>query len=137
MIRHLIDTDIASYFLKKNSSTVAARLRDAMAAGEAAISVITRAELRYGLALLTGEVSRRQALVDAFLREMPTLAWTSEVADIYALLAATQKKTSQPIGYMDTQIAAHALAENLILVSNNTRHYERIPGLKLENWAES
>ncbi|MDD5388277.1 MAG: type II toxin-antitoxin system VapC family toxin [Gallionellaceae bacterium] len=136
MIRHLIDTDIASYFLKKNSSAVAARLHDAMAAGEAAISVITRAELRYGLALLTGEVSRRQALVDAFLREIPTLAWTSEAADIYALLAATQKKTNQPIGYMDTQIAAHALAENLILVSNNTRHYQRIPGLKLENWAE-
>ena len=58
-----------------------------------------------------------------------------EAASRYAVLRAGQKMSGNPIGYMDTQIAAHALAENLALVTNNERHYGRIDGLQLVNWA--
>ena len=60
--------------------------------------------------------------------------WTAQAADIYGETHTLLMKKGQPIGIMDVQIAAHALAENLILVTHNTRHFERIPGLKLEDW---
>ena len=71
----------------------------------------------------------------AFLDTVPCLDWNKEAANRYAPLRAQQKISGNPIGYMDTQIAAHALAENLILVTNNERHYGRIDGLQLLNWA--
>lgn len=133
MIRYLIDTDTASYFLKNRFPTLTARMKVAMVAGDVAISVITRAELRYGQRLMDGQ-DRRFRLIDLFLGELPTLEWTIGAAEQYAVLAAEQKRAGNPIGCMDTQIAAHALAEGLILVTNNERHFGRIPGLRLENW---
>lgn len=135
MIRYLVDTDIASFFLKRLFPPLQLRMRGAMEAGEVALSVVTRAELRYGQCLMEAN-DRRSRLIDAFLEEMPTLDWTPVVADCYAHLAAAQKRSGQPIGILDTQIAAHALAENLILVTNNERHYGRVPGLRVENWTK-
>jgi tRNA(fMet)-specific endonuclease VapC len=57
-----------------------------------------------------------------------------DAADRYGEIAARLQQTGQPIGVMDTLIAAHALVTDLILVTHNTRHFERIPGLKLEDW---
>ena len=133
MIRYLIDTDMASYFLKRKSPSLHERMRAAMQLEEAVISVITRAELRYGQSLMSSD-DRRSALVDLFLQEIPTLEWTPAAADLYGRLAAIQKQQGKPIGIMDTQIAAHALAENLMLVTHNTRHFERISGLQLLDW---
>lgn len=133
MIRYLIDTDTASYFLKNRFPTLTARMKVAMVAGDVAISVITRAELRYGQRLMDGQ-DRRHRLIDLFLGELPTLEWTIDAAEQYARLAAEQKRSGNSIGCMDTQIAAHALAEGLILVTNNECHFGRIPGLRLENW---
>ena len=104
-----------------------------MREGEVALSAITRAELRYGQSLLETR-DRRRGLIDLFLQEVPTLEWTSAAADHYGRLAAIQKKTGKPIGVMDTQIAAHALAEEFTLVTHNTRHFKSIGGLKIENW---
>ena len=133
MIRYLIDTDIASYFLRQTHPPLNARMKAAMREGEIALSAITRAELRYGQSLMETQ-DRRQNLINLFLMEAPTLKWTSAAADHYGQLAAIQKKPGKPIGVMDTQIAAHALAEELTLVTHNTRHYKRIPGLKIEDW---
>ena len=133
MIRYLIDTDIASYFLRQTFPPLNARMKSAMREGEVALSAITRAELRYGQSLLETR-DRRRGLIDLFLQEVPTLEWTSAAADHYGRLAATQKKTGKPIGVMDTQIAAHALAEEFTLVTHNTRHFKSIGGLKIENW---
>lgn len=63
------------------------------------------------------------------------LDWNKEAANRYAAQRACQKADGSPIGYMDTQIAAHALAENLVLVTNNQRQYGRINGLQLANWS--
>ncbi len=62
------------------------------------------------------------------------LDWGIRAADRYGPLAAALRRAGQPIGCMDTKIAAHALAEGLILVTNNTGDFERVLGLLLENW---
>lgn len=133
MIRYLIDTNIASYFLKRSYPALHERMRAAMVAGEVAISAITRGELRYGQALMQAG-DRRTALIDAFLEEIPILDWTAGAADHFGRLAALQKRSVAPIGTLDTQIAAHALAENLLLVTHNIHHFESIPELRIETW---
>ena len=78
--------------------------------------------------------SRNPLAVDLLLAEMPTLPWTTAAADHYGQVKALLKRKGMPIGEMDTQIAAHALAEDLILVTHNSRHFKSIPGLKIEDW---
>ena len=73
-------------------------------------------------------------MIEAFLEKLPNLAWSVETADQYGQLKSTLPRQCRPIGELDTQIAAHALAENLILVTHNTKHYEWIEGLKMEDW---
>ena len=134
MLRYLLDTDICSYAIKRKEAALLGRIREGLIAEEIAISVITRGELLYGLALLPEATSLARA-VHAFLDTVPCLDWNKEAANRYAPLHAQQKITGNPIGYMDTQIVAHALAENLTLVTNNERHYGRIDSLQLVNWA--
>jgi tRNA(fMet)-specific endonuclease VapC len=136
MLRYLLDTDICSYAIKRKEAALLGRIREGLIAEEIAISVITRGELLYGLALLPEAISLARA-VHAFLDTVPCLDWNKEAANRYATLRALQKNNGRPIGYMDTQIAAHALAEHLILVTNNERHYARIDGLQLVNWSIS
>ncbi len=133
MLRYLLGTDICSYAIKRKEAKLLTRIREGLIDEEIAISVITRGELLYGLALLPEATSLARA-VHAFLDTVPCLDWNKEAANRYAPLRAHQKTSGNPIGYMDTQIAAHALAENLILVTNNERHYGRIDGLQLLNW---
>jgi tRNA(fMet)-specific endonuclease VapC len=134
MLRYLLDTDICSYAIKRKEAALLGRIREGLVAEEIAISVITRGELLYGLALLPEAISLARA-VHAFLETVPCLDWNKEAATRYASLRALQKINGKPIGYMDTQIAAHALAEHLTLVTNNERHYGRIDGLQLVNWS--
>jgi tRNA(fMet)-specific endonuclease VapC len=105
-----------------------------MLAGEIAISAITRAELRYGQALLPAHAHKRHDLVDAFPDGMPVLDCDRLAADGYGRIAAALRRQGRPIGCMDTKIAAHALAEGLILVTNNTDDFRHVEGLALENW---
>lgn len=134
MIRYLADTHILSYLTRRSSARLQSRMRAAMEAREVAISVITRAETRFGQRLLNAD-DRRHAAIDALLQEMPVLMWTPAAADRYGDLAATLQRKGQPIGTMDTMIAAHALADGLILVTHNTKDFKRVPGLVIEDWA--
>jgi tRNA(fMet)-specific endonuclease VapC len=72
--------------------------------------------------------------IDLLLHELPTLPWTVAAADRYGDIKAQFKRQGLPLGDMDTLIAAHALAENLILVTHNTWHFERVVGLRVEDW---
>lgn len=136
MIRYLLDTDTTSYFLKNRDPALVSRVRAALRANQVAISAVTRAELRYGQALLPPDATRRRALIDTCLAVMPVLDWGVRAADCYGTLAADLRRRGLPIGCMDTKIAAHALAEGLILVTNNISDFERVPRLRLENWLE-
>jgi hypothetical protein len=73
MIRYLLDTDIASFFLKNHDPALVVRVRAALRANHVAISAVTRAELRYGQALLPPDATRRSALIDTCLAVMPVL----------------------------------------------------------------
>lgn len=136
MPRYLLDTDICSYIIKRKSPDLLSKLRTGLLNEELAISAITRGELLYGIAILPEATSLHLA-VRAFLAYIPCLEWPVEAAEHYATLRATQKITGNPVGYMNTLIACHALAENLILVTNNQRDFGRFAGLRMENWMES
>ena len=134
-MRYLLDTNIVSYYLRRSSQALETRVSKALQQDACAISVITRAELRFGQAYLGGGDARRQ-LIEIFLGKLPNLAWSTRTADQYGLLKSTLRRQGRPIGELDTQIAAHALAENLILVTHNTKHFERIEGLRIEDWMQ-
>jgi len=131
--RYLLDTNILSYFVKGIHPALQRRMARAFQAEDIAISAIARAEMRYGQGLMATD-DKRRARVDLLLAEMPTLPWTPAAADHYGQIKALLQRQGLPIGEMDTQIAAHALAEDLILVTHNTRHFKSVPGLKLEDW---
>jgi len=132
-MRYLLDTNIVSYFVKGVSASLVQRMQAGVDAQNIAISAITRAELRYGVELMD-KFDKRRRRIDLVLKELPTLPWSIEAADEFGRVRAYLKRNGRPVGEFDTQIAAHALAEKLILVTHNTRHFENVPHLKLEDW---
>src|SRR5580658_6885854 len=132
----MLDTDIASYVIKGRSPEMEARL-SAIEPSQLCVSVMTRAELVYGLKRLPPS-HRLHIGVRQFLKIVRVLSWDAEAADFYAEIRHQLVTAGQPIGEMDMMIAAHSLAAAAVLVTNNTRHYERIPSpLILENWSEA
>ena len=132
-MRYMLDTNIVSYYLRRTSPELEARVNDGLKQRSLAISVVVRAELRYGQMGLDTE-DRRRPLIDSFLLRLPSVEWSIDAADQFGALKHTLKTQGTPIGDFDTLIAAHALAEKLTLVTNNTRHFENVPQLKLEDW---
>ncbi|MCL2523403.1 MAG: type II toxin-antitoxin system VapC family toxin [Betaproteobacteria bacterium] len=131
---YMLDTDTVSYLIKGKSSALENRLL-ALVPSMICISVMTRAELQYGLKRLPAD-HRLHPAVCKFLKIVRTLPWDAEAADWYAAIRHQLVSTGQPIGELDMMIAAHSLSAGAVLVSNNRRHYERIEApLILENWA--
>ena len=130
--RFLLDTDTCSYIIKGNHPALDRRLQD-LNSGQAAISAITRAELRFGIALRP-EATRLAMLVEAFLQFVVTLPWDAPAADQYGALRAALQQIGQPIGDHDTMIAAHALTANATLITHNLAHFERVSGLSCADW---
>ncbi|MFZ0632541.1 MAG: type II toxin-antitoxin system VapC family toxin [Acidobacteriaceae bacterium] len=131
----MLDTDICSYLMRGRSRRIEERLAD-LAPDEICISVMTRAELLYGLKRLPPS-HRLHISVRRFLRMVRVLPWESDAADFYAEIAHQLIRSGQPIGEFDMMIASHALAVGAVLVTNNVRHYDRIEQpLTLENWSE-
>ena len=132
---HMLDTDIASYIIKARSPEIQAKL-SSIEPSMVCISAITRAELLYGLKRLPPD-HRLHIGVRQFLKIVRVLSWDSEAADFYAEIRRQLAISGQPIGELDMMIAAHSLAAAAILVTNNIRHYARIPApLMLQNWSE-
>ena len=107
----------------------------ALSVGTVGMSIITYGELRYG----AEKSQHRQASCAALdrLRELvPVIDAGTEVSERYGALRAHLERAGTPVGNNDLWIAAHALAAGLTLVTNNTREFERVPALALENWAE-
>jgi tRNA(fMet)-specific endonuclease VapC len=130
----MLDTDTASYLIKGKLPAAESRLAH-LPPSTICISVMTRAELQYGLQRLPPE-HRLHLAVRQFLKIVRTLPWNEEAADWYASIRHQLVSSGQPIGELDMMIAAHALSAGAVLVSNNIRHYERIQApLMLENWS--
>jgi tRNA(fMet)-specific endonuclease VapC len=133
-LRYLLDTNICIYIAKQRPPGVAKRFAR-LAAGSVGMSLITYGELRYG-----AEKSQRgaeaMATIDRLVELIPVLEPAVEVGATYGHLRAHLERSGTPIGNNDLWIAAHALTLGVTLVSNNTREFERVPKLKLQNWAE-
>ena len=130
--RFLLDTNICIYTIQQTPVAVIERLRQ-HAADTLAVSSITAAELYFGVAK-SGSARNRLAL-SQFLSSLQILPFDQAAADAYGNLRAHLERSGTPIGPLDTQIAAHALALGFTMVTNHIREFERVPGLKVENWA--
>lgn len=134
MLRFMLDTDTCSYIMKRSHQTVLDRLQSTPV-GEVCISVVTRAELQYGVELSPKRVHDAAALA-AFLPYVDVLDLTGDAARHYADIRADLKRRGAMIGANDLFIAAHARALGLTLVTNNTGEFGRVQDLSLENWTE-
>lgn len=130
---YMLDTDTASYAIRGTSKQLDRHI-SAARRQPLCISVITRAELLTGIALKP-EATTLARVVDQFLAAIPCLPWDDAAAACFAQLVAELQRAGQPLGTMDTMIAAHALATDAVLITHNTRHFGRIPGLALQDWA--
>lgn len=128
---YLLDTDTYSYITKEVHPSVSARFRS-LQGNEWAISAITLAEIHAGLES-TPSAHRSRSATAKLLFTTTVLDWPSTAAPIYATLKHALRQ--QPLAPLDLLIASHAIAIDATLVSNNTRHFERIGApLRLENW---
>jgi tRNA(fMet)-specific endonuclease VapC len=132
LIRYLLDTDICIYIINQRPAAVIERFRQ-QATGSLGLSSVSAAELAFGVEK-SGSQKNLQAL-QMFLAPLEILPFDEPVIWHYATVRADLEKRGTPIGAMDTMIAAHALALNLTLVTNNAREFERVKGLRVENWA--
>ena len=130
----LLDTDTCSYAIRGASATLDTRLASSEA-NSLAISVVTRAELMFGVAK-RGNPRALSRLVHGFLDRIAVLPWDAAAADRYADLRVQLERDGTPIGIFDTMIAGHALALKAVLVTNNRKHFQQAKALKLENWLE-
>jgi tRNA(fMet)-specific endonuclease VapC len=131
-VTFLLDTDTFSAIAMERSPAAAQRLHG-VAESDAAISVVTLAELRFGMALKPLH-ARTVSRIEALLQLVRQLPLGLGVAAHYAQIRTHLQRSGTPIGPNDAWIAAHALAEDLTLVSSNVREFRRVPTLRLENW---
>jgi tRNA(fMet)-specific endonuclease VapC len=133
---HMLDTDIASYLIKDYGGAHVLGKLDALRPGEVCVSAMTRAELLFGLRKLPSQ-HRLHIGVKKFLSTVQVLAWPPEAAEFYAEIRHELTRTGNSIGEMDMLIAAHAIAVDAVLVTNNVRHFKRIKlPLMMKNWME-
>jgi tRNA(fMet)-specific endonuclease VapC len=131
----LLDTNICVYIRQRRPAQILQRFRR-LKVGEAAISVITYGELIYG-----AEKSKQRETAMRQLEELASLLrvlpLTVDASRTYGALRAELEAGGRIIGNNDLWIAAHAKASKLVLVTNNEREFQRVSGLKIQNWAKS
>jgi tRNA(fMet)-specific endonuclease VapC len=130
-VHYLLDTNTVSYIIRGNPRVQKRLLRVAMA--EVGISVITEAELLFGLERRP-EATKLKTVVEEFLLRVEILPWDSEAARQYSRIRAVLEDAGEPMGNLDMMIAAQALALGLVLVSSDAV-FRRVKGLKIEDWS--
>lgn len=130
--KFLLDSDICIFAMKRRTPALLRRLDQR--ATTSAISVVAYGELAFG-EVMSARREEAAAHLAALLETLQVLPLPLEAARRYAEIRAKLQRIGQPIGSNDLWIAAHALADDLTLVTNNEREFERVPGLRVENWA--
>jgi len=131
-MRFMLDTNICIYLIKKKPLQVINKLR-MFSILDIGISSITLSELEYVVAKSSRPAQNRDALSN-FLAPLEIIPYDDRAASHYGDIRAYLEKNGQPIGAMDMLLAAHARSLSITLVTNNTREFEKIPQLLLENW---
>jgi len=130
-VKYLLDTDTCIFWLKGVASL--RERMDAVGIEQVAISKITLAELYFG-AHNSAKIEDNLTRAETLAHQIAVLPLNDAALKIFGRVKAELRRQGQPLPDFDQLIASTALAEELILVTNNTRHYTRIPGLQLENW---
>jgi len=131
-MKYLLDTNICIYLIKKKPPQVLEKFLK-LNQGSLAISSITIAELYYGVAKSSFPNENTIAL-EEFLQPLQILDFKKEDAIVYGRIRAKLESIGKIIGAMDLLIAAQALNNHLILVTNNEREFLRVDNLQIENW---
>lgn len=131
MSQYLLDTNVISDIIRNPFGPAAERIEQ-VGAKAVCTSIVVAAELRYGCAKKGS--AKLLEKVESVLRTLPVLPLDSPVDTHYGGIRAELEVAGQPIGANDLLIAAHARALGLTLVTGNTKEFQRIGGLKVENW---
>ena len=131
-MRYLLDTNVCVMYLNSCSTLVRDRLLS-VPTDEITVCSIVKAELFYG-AMRSNNPDRTLGRQQGFLERFLSLPFDDEAAIVCGQVRARLASAGTPIGAYDLQIAAIALANNLTLVTHNTREFERVEGLQIEDW---
>lgn len=132
---YMLDTNICIYAIKQAPPNVYKMLDEKLECG-ICISSITLAELEHGVSNSAYPAKNEEAIIK-FTSNIPVIPFDTPAAMEYGRICAYLRRRGTPIGTMDMLISAHALALGVTLVTNNVREFERVPGLIIENWAET
>ncbi|MGY6701892.1 type II toxin-antitoxin system VapC family toxin [Klebsiella pneumoniae] len=133
----MLDTNICSFIMREQPAAVLKRLEQAGLRGDRiVVSAVTYAEMRFGATGPKASPHHIQ-LVDAFCARLDAiLPWDRAAVDATTDIRVALRLAGTPIGPNDTAIAGHAIAAGAVLVTNNVREFERVPGLVLEDWVK-
>ena len=133
-MRRTLDTNICSFVLRRRPGLMVERFRE-LDRRDLWLSAIVAAELRFGAVKLGS--TRFQGAVEAWLAGFVVLPWPVEATHHHARLRVALESRGTPVGNLDLMIAAHALAEDSVVITNNAREFHRIPGIAVEEWTLS
>jgi tRNA(fMet)-specific endonuclease VapC len=131
---YMLDTDICIYISKQKPSGVKARF-DRLKPGQTVMSVITYGELYYG-ASKSNQKAKALAHLAGMVQDIPVEYLDSKASEAYGKIRAELEARGRAIGSNDLWIAAHAMAMNVTLATNNDREFLRVTGLSVENWTK-
>jgi tRNA(fMet)-specific endonuclease VapC len=131
MLKYLLDTNIVIYVLKRRPVEVLETFN--ANASRMAISSITLSELIYG-AEKSLNTARNLEVIEDFISHLEVLSYDAKASQHYGQIKAALEKKGQIISENDIHIAAHAVSQGLILVTNNSKEFERVSTLAIENW---
>jgi tRNA(fMet)-specific endonuclease VapC len=129
---YLLDTNICIYIINNRPKQVVEHIKK-LKVHQVKLSAISLAELEYGVSKSQAREKNRRALID-FATAFDIVDFNDSDAEIFGIVRADLERKGKVIGAYDMQIAAQAITRDLILVTNNTAEFIRIPNLKLENW---
>jgi tRNA(fMet)-specific endonuclease VapC len=130
----MLDTNICIYLIREQPASVLDRFT-AHPVGDIGLSVITLAELEYGVAK-SSRPSRNRDALQQFVSPLEVAAFDRDATAEYGRVRALLEKKGQPIGSLDLLIAAHAISLNVKLITHNVKEFGKVPGLRIEDWAQ-
>lgn len=131
MLKYMLDTNIVIYVLKRRPIQVLDIFNQNI--NRMAISSITLSELIYG-AEKSQNISKNLEAIEDFISHMEVLSYDQKTSQAYGQIKAKLENNGEMIGENDIHIAAHAISQGLILVTNNLNEFRRVSHLSLENW---
>ncbi len=131
----VLDTDICIYLLTDREPEKRANILSHQPDAPLLISAVTASELYYGVAKSKWRKANA-SLLNEFLRDFLIVSYDELAAKAYGVIRSTLERKGDPIGPLDTMIAAHAVSINATLITHNKREFSRVPNLRIEDWTQ-